>query len=146
VRDKLRVLWTPRAACRRRTWCNTVEVDRASTVHFTILRPPESRTAREHRASLIAFRRANCSSRNQRVSAIILDRYSRQGVLPIAYFDNIASFLLGGRRRGAELGPGHYASATSSGARRSIRCCRPSRPASREGVRGGLSETGKRHR
>ena len=49
---------------------------------------------------------------DQRVSLIIFDRYARQGVLPIIYFDNIARYVRDGGAVLVAAGP-DYASPTS---------------------------------
>ena len=116
VRDKLRVLLVsgePHAG--ERTWRNLLKSDAAiDLVHFTILRPPEKQDGTPiNELSLIAFpTRELFQQKIGEFQLIILDRYARQGVLPLAYFDNIARYV---RRGGAVLiaaGP-DYASRTS---------------------------------
>ena len=116
VRDKLRVLLVsgePHSG--ERTWRNLLKSDPSvDLVHFTILRPPEKQDGTPiNELSLIAFpTRELFQQKINEFQLIIFDRYARQGVLPIAYFDNIARYV---RRGGAVLvsaGP-DYASTTS---------------------------------
>src|SRR5437763_1394032 len=116
VRDKLRVLLVsgePHAG--ERTWRNLLKSDASvDLVHFTILRPPEKQDGTPiNELSLIAFpTRELFQQKINDFQLIIFDRYARQGVLPIIYFDNIARFV---RQGGAVLvaaGP-DYASQTS---------------------------------
>ena len=60
-------------------------------MHFTILRPPEKQDATPiNEFSLIAFpTRELFQQKIGEFQLIIFDRYARQGVLPMAYFDNI---------------------------------------------------------
>jgi hypothetical protein len=116
VRDKLRVLLVsgePHAG--ERTWRNLLKSDASvDLVHFTILRPPEKQDGTPiNELSLIAFpTRELFQQKIGEFHLIIFDRYARQGVLPIIYFDNIARYV---REGGAVLiaaGP-DYASPTS---------------------------------
>ena len=116
VRDKLRVLLVsgePHAG--ERTWRNLLKSDASvDLVHFTILRPPEKQDGTPiNELSLIAFpTRELFQQKIGEFNLIIFDRYARQGVLPIVYFDNIARYV---REGGAVLiaaGP-DYASQTS---------------------------------
>src|SRR5438552_378467 len=116
VRDKLRVLLVsgePHSG--ERTWRNLLKSDASvDLVHFTILRPPEKQDGTPiNELSLIAFpTRELFQQRLNEFQLIIFDRYARQGVLPIAYFDNIARYVRSG---GAVLVPAGsaYASNTS---------------------------------
>ncbi len=116
VRDKLRVLLVsgePHVG--ERTWRNLLKSDaNVDLVHFTILRPPEKQDGTPiNELSLIAFpTRELFQQKINEFQLIIFDRYARQGVLPIIYFDNIARYV---REGGAVLiaaGP-DYASPTS---------------------------------
>ena len=116
VREKLRVLLVsgePHAG--ERTWRNLLKSDASvDLVHFTILRPPEKQDGTPiNELSLIAFpTRELFQQKIGEFQLIIFDRYARQGVLPIIYFDNIAKYV---REGGAVLiaaGP-DYASPTS---------------------------------
>src|SRR6195952_2386477 len=116
VRDKLRVLLVsgePHAG--ERTWRNLLKSDASvDLVHFTILRPPEKQDGTPiNELSLIAFpTRELFQQRINEFQLIIFDRYARQGVLPIAYFDNIARYIRAGGAMLVSAGP-DYASTTS---------------------------------
>lgn len=116
VRDKLRVLLVsgePHAG--ERTWRNLLKSDPSvDLVHFTILRPPEKQDGTPiNELSLIAFpTRELFQQKINEFQLIIFDRYARQGVLPIAYFDNIARYVRGGGAVLVSAGP-DYASTTS---------------------------------
>src|SRR3954465_6344811 len=116
VRDKLRVLLVsgePHAG--ERTWRNLLKSDASvDLVHFTILRPPEKQDGTPiNELSLIA-----CPTRElfqQKINEfhlIIFDRYARQGVLPVIYFDNIARYVREGGAVLVAAGP-DYARPTS---------------------------------
>ena len=100
VRDKLRVLLVsgePHAG--ERTWRNLLKSDATvDLVHFTILRPPEKQDGTPiNELSLIAFpTRELFQQKINEFQLIIFDRYARQGVLPIIYFDNIARYVRDG--------------------------------------------------
>jgi hypothetical protein len=104
VRDKLRVLLVsgePHAG--ERTWRNLLKSDaNVDLVHFTILRPPEKQDGTPiNELSLIAFpTRELFQQKINEFQLIIFDRYARQGVLPIIYFDNISRYV---REGGAVL-------------------------------------------
>ncbi|HWN76927.1 MAG TPA: hypothetical protein VNN81_03405 [Bradyrhizobium sp.] len=116
VRDKLRVLLVsgePHSG--ERTWRNLLKSDASvDLVHFTILRPPEKQDGTPiNELSLIAFpTRELFQQRINEFQLIIFDRYARQGVLPIAYFDNIARYVRAGGAVLVSAGP-DYASTTS---------------------------------
>ncbi len=116
VRDKLRVLLVsgePHAG--ERTWRNLLKSDASvDLVHFTILRPPEKQDGTPiNELSLIAFpTRELFQQKIHEFQLIIFDRYARQGVLPNAYFDNIARYVRGGGAVLVAAGP-DYASSTS---------------------------------
>ena len=103
VRDKLRVLLVsgePHAG--ERTWRNLLKSDASvDLVHFTILRPPEKQDGTPiNELSLIAFpTRELFQQKISEFQLIIFDRYARQGVLPMIYFDNIAQIRARRRRR-----------------------------------------------
>jgi hypothetical protein len=100
VRDRLRVLLVsgePHAG--ERTWRNILKSDPAvDLVHFTILRPPEKQDGTPiNELSLIAFPiRELFEVKLDEFDLIIFDRYRRRGVLPRAYFDNIARYVENG--------------------------------------------------
>ena len=83
-------------------------------MHFTILRPPEKQDGTPiNELSLIAFpTRELFQQKINEFQLIIFDRYARQGVLPIAYFDNIARYVRAGGAVLVSAGP-DYASTTS---------------------------------
>jgi hypothetical protein len=150
VRDKLRVLLVsgePHAG--ERTWRNLLKSDASvDLVHFTILRPPEKQDGTPiNELSLIAFpTRELFQQKINDFQLIIFDRYARQGVLPIIYFDNIARYV---RQGGAVLvaaGP-DYASQTSIW-RTPLDVILPAEPSGRmtDGAfRAKLTDLGKRH-
>ncbi|HVV62276.1 MAG TPA: hypothetical protein VHD14_11025, partial [Pseudolabrys sp.] len=116
VRDKLRVLLVsgePHAG--ERTWRNLLKSDASvDLVHFTILRPPEKQDGTPiNELSLIAFpTRELFQQKISTFQLIIFDRYARQGVLPLAYFDNIAKYVHDGGAVMIAAGP-DYASPAS---------------------------------
>jgi hypothetical protein len=116
VRDKLRVLLVsgePHSG--ERTWRNLLKSDASvDLVHFTILRPPEKQDGTPiNELSLIAFpTRELFQQKINEFQLIIFDRYARQGVLPVAYFDNIARYVRSGGAVLVSAGP-DYASSTS---------------------------------
>src|SRR3954447_4536383 len=109
VRDKLRVLLVsgePHAG--ERTWRNLLKSDPSvDLVHFTILRPPEKQDGTPiNELSLIAFpTRELFQQKIDEFQLIIFDRYARQGVLPIIYFDNIAKYVQKGGALMVATGP-----------------------------------------
>ena len=150
VRDKLRVLLVsgePHAG--ERTWRNLLKSDASvDLVHFTILRPPEKQDGTPiNELSLIAFpTRELFQQKIDEFQLIIFDRYARQGVLPVIYFDNIARYV---REGGAVLiaaGP-DYASQTSLW-RTPLDVILPAEPSGQvteTAFRARLSDMGKRH-
>jgi hypothetical protein len=150
VRDKLRVLLVsgePHAG--ERTWRNLLKSDASvDLVHFTILRPPEKQDGTPiNELSLIAFpTRELFQQKIGEFHLIIFDRYARQGVLPIVYFDNIARYV---REGGAVLiaaGP-DYASPPSLW-RTPLDVVLPAEPSGKmieTPFHARLSEIGKRH-
>jgi hypothetical protein len=121
VRDKLRVLLVsgePHSG--ERTWRNLLKSDASvDLVHFTILRPPEKQDGTPiNELSLIAFPTRELFTPRERggklddFNLIIFDRYARQGVLPIPYFENIARYVRAGGAVLVSAGP-DYASTTS---------------------------------
>src|SRR4051812_42310348 len=109
VRDKLRVLLVsgePHAG--ERTWRNLLKSDASvDLVHFTILRPPEKQDGTPiNELSLIAFpTRELFQQKINEFQLIIFDRYARQGVLPILYFDNMARYVRAGGAVLVSAGP-----------------------------------------
>ncbi|MGB7257567.1 MAG: hypothetical protein WBD48_05770 [Pseudolabrys sp.] len=150
VRDKLRVLLVsgePHAG--ERTWRNLLKSDASvDLVHFTILRPPEKQDGTPiNELSLIAFpTRELFQQKISTFQLIIFDRYARQGVLPLAYFDNIAKYVRDGGAVMIAAGP-DYASATSLWRTPldSILPAEPSGNVTDEPFRATLTDAGKRH-
>jgi hypothetical protein len=150
VRDKLRVLLVsgePHAG--ERTWRNLLKSDASvDLVHFTILRPPEKQDGTPiNELSLIAFpTRELFQQKINEFNLIIFDRYARQGVLPIIYFDNIAKYVRDGGAVLVAAGP-DYASSTSIW-RTPLDVVLPAEPSGRtiEGpFHARLTDLGKRH-
>src|SRR5215218_7723919 len=150
VRDKLRVLLVsgePHSG--ERTWRNLLKSDASvDLVHFTILRPPEKQDGTPiNELSLIAFpTRELFQQKINEFQLIIFDRYARQGVLPMGYFDHIARYVLAGVAVLIAAGP-DYASQTSLW-RTPLATVLPAEPSGRTSdmaFRARLSELGKRH-
>ena len=150
VRDKLRVLLVsgePHAG--ERTWRNLLKSDASvDLVHFTILRPPEKQDGTPiNELSLIAFpTRELFQQKINEFQLIIFDRYARQGVLPIIYFDNIARYVRDGGAVLVAAGP-DYASPTSIW-RTPLDVVLPAEPTgdiTEAPFRARLTELGKRH-
>jgi hypothetical protein len=150
VRDKLRVLLVsgePHAG--ERTWRNLLKSDASvDLVHFTILRPPEKQDGTPiNELSLIAFpTRELFQQKIKDFHLIIFDRYARQGVLPIIYFDNIARYVQEGGAVLVAAGP-DYASPTSIW-RTPLEQILPAEPSGRTievPFRADLTDAGRRH-
>jgi hypothetical protein len=150
VRDKLRVLLVsgePHAG--ERTWRNLLKSDASvDLVHFTILRPPEKQDGTPiNELSLIAFpTRELFQQKIGEFQLIIFDRYARQGVLPLIYFDNIARYVRDGGAVMVAAGP-DYASPTSIW-RTPLDAILPAEPSgnvTEQGFHARLTELGKRH-
>jgi hypothetical protein len=150
VRDKLRVLLVsgePHAG--ERTWRNLLKSDASvDLVHFTILRPPEKQDGTPiNELSLIAFpTRELFQQKINEFQLIIFDRYARQGVLQMIYFDNIVRYV---RQGGAVLVAAgrDYASPTSLWRTPlvSVLPAEPSGQTTETPFRPRLSDLGKRH-
>ena len=97
VRDRLRVLLVsgePHAG--ERVWRNILKSDPSvDLVHFTILRPPEKQDGTPIKElSLIAFpTRELFDVKLNEFDLIIFDRYSRRGVIPLAYIQNVVNYV-----------------------------------------------------
>ncbi len=150
VRDKLRVLLVsgePHAG--ERTWRNLLKSDASvDLVHFTILRPPEKQDGTPiNELSLIAFpTRELFQQKIDEFQLIIFDRYARQGVLPIIYFDNITRYVRNGGAVLVAAGP-DYASPTSLW-RTPLDAILPAEPSgnvTEQAFRPSLTELGQRH-
>ncbi len=150
VRDKLRVLLVsgePHAG--ERTWRNLLKSDASvDLVHFTILRPPEKQDGTPiNELSLIAFpTRELFQQKIGEFQLIIFDRYARQGVLPMIYFDNIARYVRNGGAVMIAAGP-DYASQTSIW-RTPLDVILPAEPSgdvTEQSFHARLSDAGRRH-
>jgi len=100
VRDRLRVLLVsgePHAG--ERVWRNLLKADPSvDLIHFTILRPPDKQDATpQSELSLIAFPyRELFLEKLGSFDLIVFDRYRERGILPLVYFQNIASYVQDG--------------------------------------------------
>ena len=150
VRDKLRVLLVsgePNAG--ERTWRNLLKSDASvDLVHFTILRPPEKQDGTPiNELSLIAFpTRELFQQKIGEFQLIIFDRYARQGVLPMIYFDNITRYVRDGGAVLVAAGP-DYASQTSIW-RTPLNAILPAEPSggvTERSFHARLTDLGKRH-
>jgi hypothetical protein len=97
VRDRLRVLLIsgePNAG--ERVWRNLLKADPSvDLIHFTILRPPDKQDQTPiDELSLIAFpTRELFVEKLSQFDLVIFDRYRERGILPLAYFENIARYV-----------------------------------------------------
>ncbi|HXL99118.1 MAG TPA: hypothetical protein VN932_04245 [Rhizomicrobium sp.] len=109
VRDRLRVLLVsgePHAG--ERVWRSLLKADPAvDLVQFTILRPLTKQDATPiDQLSLIAFPTHELFvDKLDSFDLVILDRYSEQGILPLAYFENIARYVDNGGALLVAAGP-----------------------------------------
>ena len=97
IRERLRVLLvTGEPYAGVRAWRNLLKSDPAvDLVHFTILRPPlKFDPAPVNEMALIAFpTRELFVDKLKGFDLVIFDRYTRRGVLPMLYLDNIARYV-----------------------------------------------------
>jgi hypothetical protein len=97
VRDRLRVLLVsgePHAG--ERVWRNLLKADPSvDLVHFTILRPPDKQDFTPiDELALISFpTRELFVDKLDQFDLIIFDRYTERGILPLVYFENIATYV-----------------------------------------------------
>jgi hypothetical protein len=109
VRDHLRVLLIsgePHAG--ERVWRNLLKSDPSvDLVHFTILRPPDKQDATPiEELSLIVFpTRELFLEKLKSFDLVIFDRYGEAGILPMAYFENIANYVEDGGALLVSSGP-----------------------------------------
>ena len=150
VRDRLRVLVVSgQPYPGLRVWRNLLKADPAvDLVHFTILRPPEKQDGTPIRElALIAFpSRELFEVKLKEFDLIIFDNYSRRGLLPVAYLENIARYVEEGGALLEAAGP-EFA-APFSLYRTPLARVLPGRPTGEvieRGFRPTLTETGKRH-
>ena len=100
VRDRLRVLLVsgePHAG--ERVWRNLLKADPSvDLIHFTILRPPDKQDSTPmNELALIQFPyRELFLEKLSSFDLIVFDRYKERGILPLAYFQNIASYVQDG--------------------------------------------------
>ncbi len=150
VRDRLRVLLVsgePHAG--ERVWRNILKSDPSvDLVHFTILRPPEKQDGTPIRElSLIAFPiRELFDVKLDEFDLIIFDRYSRRGVIPQAYIENVVRYV---RKGGAFLEAAGPSFGTPMSLFRTplgeILPTEPSGNVYEEGFKPELTEAGRRH-
>lgn len=111
VRDRLRVLLvTGEPYAGERVWRNILKSDPSvDLVHFTILRPPEKQDDTPIRElSLIAFPiRELFDTKLDDFDLIIFDRYSRRGLIPQAYLENVVRYVRNGGAFLEAAGPGY---------------------------------------
>ncbi len=150
VRDRLRVLLVsgePHPG--ERTWRNLLKSDASvDLVHFTILRPPSKQDGVPvNELSLIAFpTRELFLEKIDEFDLIIFDRYSRRGILPNEYLDNIRQYVEGGGAVLVSSGP-EYGSAESI-YRSPLGAVLPGAPTARvyeEGFTPQITDLGARH-
>ena len=116
VRDRLHVLLIsgePHAG--ERVWRSLLKADPSvDLIHFTILRPPSKQDATPiNELALIAFPyRELFVDKLSQFDLVIFDRYSERGILPLAYFENIARYVENGGALLVSSGP-EYAQPTS---------------------------------
>jgi uncharacterized membrane protein len=97
VRDRLRVLLVsgePHAG--ERVWRDLLKADPSvDLVHFTILRPPDKQNfVPQSELALIEFpHRELFLEKLSSFDLVIFDRYRERGILPYAYFENIADYV-----------------------------------------------------
>lgn len=109
VRDRLRVLLVsgePNAG--ERVWRSLLKGDPSvDLVHFTILRPPEKQDGTPlDQLSLIVFpTRELFQDKLSAFDLIIFDRYGEHGILPLGYYQNIASYVAEGGALLVSAGP-----------------------------------------
>ena len=100
VRDRLRVLLvTGEPHSGARLWRDLLKTDPSvDLVHFTILRPPNKQDPTPiEELALISFpTRELFVEKLHEFDLVIFDRYRRIGVLPMAYFDNVARYVADG--------------------------------------------------
>jgi hypothetical protein len=150
VRDRLRVLLVsgePHAG--ERVWRNILKSDPSvDLVHFTILRPPEKQDGTPIRElSLIAFPiRELFDVKLDEFDLIIFDRYSRRGVIPQAYLENVARYVRNGGAFLEAAGPSF--GTPLSLARTPLGSILPTEPTGdvyEEGFKARVTDQGRRH-
>lgn len=150
VRDRLRVLLVsgePHPGSR--AWRNILKSDPSvDLVHFTILRPPEKQDGTPiDELSLIAFpTRELFEVKLPEFDLVVFDRYQRRGVLPTAYYNNIAAYVENGGALLDVSGPDYVTpmSLWRTGLRRVLPAA-PTGEIFEQPYRPDLTETGERH-
>jgi len=150
VRDRLRVLLVsgePHTG--ERVWRNILKSDPSvDLVHFTILRPPEKQDGTPIKElSLIAFPiRELFDVKLDEFDLIIFDRYSRRGVIPQSYLDNVVRYVKNGgaflEAAGPSFGTPMSLSRTPLG---EILPTEPTGNVEEEGFKPELTDAGRRH-
>ncbi len=150
VRDRLRTLLVsgePHAG--ERVWRNILKSDPSvDLVHFTILRPPEKQDGTPIRElSLIAFPiRELFDVKLEDFDLIIFDRYSRRGIIPQAYIENVVRYVRNGgaflEAAGPSFGTPMSLFRTPLG---EILPTEPTGNVDEEGFKPQLTELGRRH-
>ncbi|HEY1795193.1 MAG TPA: hypothetical protein VGG57_03650 [Stellaceae bacterium] len=150
VRDRLKVLLVsgePHAG--ERVWRNILKSDPSvDLVHFTILRPPEKQDGTPIKElSLIAFPiRELFDVKLNEFDLIIFDRYSRRGIIPQAYLDNVVRYVRNGgaflEAAGPSFGTPMSLSRTPLG---QILPTEPTGNVEEEGFKPELTDAGRRH-
>jgi hypothetical protein len=109
VRDRLRVLLVsgePHAG--ERVWRSLLKGDPSvDLVHFTILRPPDKADATpDEELALIRFPTHELfAEKLSGFDLVIFDRYSERGILPLAYYQNLSSYVFDGGALLISAGP-----------------------------------------
>ncbi len=109
VRDRLRVLLVsgePHAG--ERVWRSLLKGDPSvDLVHFTILRPPEKLDSTPlNQLALIVFpTRELFQEKLEGFDLVIFDRYGEHGILPLGYYQNIATYVNDGGALLVSAGP-----------------------------------------
>jgi len=136
-------------SCRRARLAQHPQIDPSvDLVHFTILRPPEKQDGTPIRElSLIAFPiRELFDVKLDEFDLIIFDRYSRRGVIPQAYLENVARYVRKGgaflEAAGPSFGTPLSLSRTPLG---SILPTEPTGNVYEEGYKPQLTDLGRRH-
>jgi hypothetical protein len=150
VRDRLRVLLvTGEPHAGERVWRNILKSDPSvDLVHFTILRPPEKQDGTPIRElSLIAFPiRELFDVKLDDFDLIIFDRYSRRGIIPQAYIENVVRYVQKGgaflEAAGPNFGTPMSMFRTALG---EILPTEPTGDVDEEGFKPQLTEVGRRH-
>lgn len=150
VRDRLRVLLiSGQPHVGERAWRRLLKADpNVDLVHFTILRPPTKDDGTPlSELALIAFPiRELFEERLSEFDLIIFDRYSRQGLVPFGFLENIADFVHNGGALLQAAGP-EYAGPYSlfDSPLGDILPAAPTGEVLEEAYRPRLSDLGRRH-